>query len=107
MVPVHETSQEPLRDVKDDINSIHSECGALALRWKLDNDMYLVSSCEVQSVLDMNNLRSFLTLNALNEFASKYSGVDWRQKLETQKGVFVLAIELKSNPNKNGLFRLC
>ncbi|GER31628.1 eukaryotic translation initiation factor 3subunit D [Striga asiatica] len=136
---VHETSQEPLPDVKDDINSIHSlsveaacinqnfsqqalirdgnkvtfeepnpfanegeEVASVAYRyrrWKLDNDMYLVSRCEVQSVLDMNNQRSFLTLNALNEFDPKYSGVDWRQKLETQRGA-VLATELKNNANK-------
>ncbi|KAL0310637.1 UNVERIFIED_CONTAM: Eukaryotic translation initiation factor 3 subunit D [Sesamum angustifolium] len=61
--------------------------------------MYLVSRCEVQSVVDINNQRSFLTLNALNEFDPKYSGVDWRQKLETQRGA-VLATELKNNANK-------
>ncbi|KZV53254.1 eukaryotic translation initiation factor 3 subunit D-like [Dorcoceras hygrometricum] len=68
-------------------------------RWKLDDDMYLVSRCEVHSVVDTNNQRSFLTLNALNEFDPKYSGVDWRQKLETQRGA-VLATELKNNANK-------
>ncbi|KAL0300716.1 UNVERIFIED_CONTAM: Eukaryotic translation initiation factor 3 subunit D [Sesamum radiatum] len=68
-------------------------------RWKLDDDMYLVSRCEVQSVVDINNQRSFLTLNALNEFDPKYSGVDWEQKLETQRGA-VLATELKNNANK-------
>ena len=40
-----------------------------------------------------------MTLNALNEFDPKYSGVDWRQKLETQRGA-VLATELKNNANK-------
>ncbi|KAL7102873.1 hypothetical protein ACP275_08G145800 [Erythranthe tilingii] len=139
LLAVHETSQEPLPDVKDDINSIHSlsveaayinqnfsqqvlirdgnkvefeepnpfasegeEVASVAYRyrrWKLDNEMYLVSRCEVQSVIDMNNQRSFLTQNALNEFDSKYSGVDWRQKLETQRGA-VLATELKNNANK-------
>ncbi|KAL6542834.1 Eukaryotic translation initiation factor 3 subunit D [Orobanche hederae] len=139
LLSVHETSQEPLPDVKDDINSIHSlsveaayinqnfsqqvlirdgnkvafeepnpfanegeevaSVGYRYRRWKLDNDMYLVSRCEVQSVLDINNQRSFLTLNALNEFDPKYSGLDWRQKLETQRGA-VLATELKNNANK-------
>ncbi|KAK8502370.1 hypothetical protein V6N12_046156 [Hibiscus sabdariffa] len=55
-------------------------------RWKLDNYMHLVARCEVQNVVDVNNQTSFLTLNALNEFDPKYSGVDWRQKLETQRG---------------------
>ncbi|KAK4439951.1 Eukaryotic translation initiation factor 3 subunit D [Sesamum alatum] len=139
LLSVHETSQEPLPDVKDDINSIHSlsveaayinqnfsqqvlirdgnkvafeepnpfagegeevaPVGYRYRRWKLDDDMYLVSRCEVHSVLDINNQRSFLTLNALNEFDPKYSGVDWRQKLETQRGA-VLATELKNNANK-------
>ncbi|TXG74848.1 hypothetical protein ES288_1Z005100v1 [Gossypium darwinii] len=58
-------------------------------RWKLDNDMHLVARCEVQSVVDVNNQKSFLTLNALNEFDPKYSGVDWRQNYE-----------LKNNANK-------
>ncbi|CAI9787930.1 unnamed protein product [Fraxinus pennsylvanica] len=139
LLSVHETSQEPLPDVKDDINSAYSlsveaayinqnfsqqalirdgnkvafeepnpfanegeEVASVAYRyrrWKLDDDMHLVSRCEVQSVMEVNKQKSFLTLNALNEFDSKYSGVDWRQKLETQRGA-VLATELKNNANK-------
>lgn len=139
LLSVHETSQEPLPEAKDDINSAYSlsveaayinqnfsqqvlvrdgnkltfdepnpfanegeEVASVAYRyrrWKLDDDMYLVARCEVQSVVDVNNQKSFLTLNALNEFDSKYSGVDWRQKLETQRGA-VLATELKNNANK-------
>lgn len=139
LLSVHETSQEPLPEAKDDINSAYSlsveaayinqnfsqqvlvrdgnkltfdepnpfanegeEVASVAYRyrrWKLDDDMYLVARCEAQSVVDVNNQRSFLTLNALNEFDSKYSGVDWRQKLETQRGA-VLATELKNNANK-------
>ncbi|KAL2945066.1 Eukaryotic translation initiation factor 3 subunit D [Bienertia sinuspersici] len=139
LLSVHETSQEPLPESKEDINSAHSlsveaayinqnfsqqvlvrggkkvsfdepnpfanegeevaSAGYRYRRWKLDNDMYLVARCELQSVLDINNQRQFLTLNALNEFDPKYSGVDWRQKLETQRGA-VLATELKNNSNK-------
>uniref|UniRef100_A0A1S4BYW3 Eukaryotic translation initiation factor 3 subunit D n=3 Tax=Nicotiana TaxID=4085 RepID=A0A1S4BYW3_TOBAC len=139
LLSVHETSQEPLPDVKDDINSAHSlsveaayinqnfsqqvlirdgkklnydepnpfategeevaSVGYRYRRWKLDDDTFLVARCEVQSVVEVNNQRSFLTLNALNEFDPKYSGVDWRQKLETQRGA-VLATELKNNANK-------
>ncbi|KAB1221948.1 Eukaryotic translation initiation factor 3 subunit D [Morella rubra] len=139
LLSVHETSQEPLPEAKDDINSAYSlsveaayinqnfsqqvlirdgnevtfdepnpfanegeEVASVAYRyrrWKLDNDMYLVARCEVQSVVEVNKQRSFLTLNALNEFDVKYSGVDWRQKLETQRGA-VLATELKNNANK-------
>ncbi|KAL3519771.1 hypothetical protein ACH5RR_017920 [Cinchona calisaya] len=139
LLSVHETSQESLPDVKEDINSAYSlsveaayinqnfsqqvlvrdgnkvsyeepnpfanegeEVASVAYRyrrWKLDNEMYLIARCEVQSVVEVNNKRSFLTLNALNEFDPKYSGVDWRQKLETQRGA-VLATELKNNANK-------
>lgn len=139
LLAVHETSQEPLPEAKDDINSAHSlsveaayinqnfsqqvlmrdggkvsfeeanpfasegeevaSVGYRYRRWKLDNDMYLVARCEVQSVVEVNNSRSFLTLNALNEFDPKYSGVEWRRKLETQRGA-VLATELKNNANK-------
>lgn len=139
LLSVHETSQEPLPEAKDDINSAHSlsveasyinqnfsqqvlirdgkkvtfdepnpfanegeevaSVGYRYRRWKLADDMYLVARCEVHSVVDVNNQRSFLTLNALNEFDPKYSGVDWRQKLETQRGA-VLATELKNNANK-------
>ncbi|KAF5728685.1 hypothetical protein HS088_TW21G00835 [Tripterygium wilfordii] len=139
LLSVHETSQEPLPEAKEDINSAYSlsveaayinqnfsqqvlirdgkkvafdepnpfanegeEVASVAYRyrrWKLDDDMYLVSRCEVQSAADVNNQRQFLTLNALNEFDTKYTGVDWRQKLETQRGA-VLATELKNNANK-------
>ena len=139
LLSVHETSQEPLPEAKEDINSAYSlsveaayinqnfsqqvlirdgnkvtfeepnpfanegeEVASVAYRyrrWKLDDDMHLVARCEVQSVVEVNKQRSFLTLNALNEFDPKYSGVDWRQKLETQRGA-VLATELKNNANK-------
>lgn len=68
-------------------------------RWKLDEDMFLVARCEAHAVSDVKGQRSFITLNALNEFDPKFAGVDWRQKLETQKGA-VLATELKNNANK-------
>ncbi|CAL9759523.1 unnamed protein product [Musa acuminata subsp. burmannicoides] len=68
-------------------------------RWKLDEDTHLVARCEVHSVTDVKGQRAFMTLNALNEFDPKYTGVDWRQKLETQRGA-VLATELKNNTNK-------
>ncbi|EXB44791.1 Serine/threonine-protein phosphatase 5 [Morus notabilis] len=51
------------------------------------------------NIVTFSAVRSFLTLNALNQFDPKYSGVDWRQKLETQRGA-VLATELKNNANK-------
>ncbi|WVZ69372.1 hypothetical protein U9M48_018169 [Paspalum notatum var. saurae] len=69
-------------------------------RWKLDDETSLVARCEVHAVnVDLRGERQFLTLNALNEFDPKVTGVDWRKKLETQRGA-VLATELKNNANK-------
>ncbi|KAG8086439.1 hypothetical protein GUJ93_ZPchr0010g8163 [Zizania palustris] len=69
-------------------------------RWKLDDEISIVARCEVYAVnADPGGGRQFLTLNALNEFDPKITGVDWRQKLETQRGA-VLATELKNNANK-------
>lgn len=139
LLSVNETSQEPLPEAKEDINSAHSlsveaayvnqnfsqqvlvrdgnkvefeepnpfasegeEVASVAYRyrrWKLDDDISLVARCEVHSVMDAKGHPSYLTLNALNEFDPKFSGVDWRQKLETQRGA-VLATELKNNANK-------
>jgi translation initiation factor 3 subunit D len=69
-------------------------------RWKLDDETSLVARCEVHAVnVDPRGERQFVTLNALNEFDPKITGVDWRKKLETQRGA-VLATELKNNANK-------
>merc|ERR1712098_696759 len=47
-----------------------------------------------------NNEIQFVNLKALNEWDSRHSGgVDWRQKLDTQRGA-VLANELKNNACK-------
>ncbi|KAI3844438.1 hypothetical protein MKX03_037763 [Papaver bracteatum] len=139
LLSVNETSQEPLPEAKEDINSAYSlsveaayinqnfsqqvlvrngnkvgfeepnpfasegeEVASVAYRyrrWKLDDEMFLVARCEVQSASETKGQQSFLTLNALNEFDPKYSGIDWRKKLETQRGA-VLATELKNNANK-------
>lgn len=139
LLSVNETSQEPLPEAKEDINSAYSlsveaayinqnfsqqvlvrdgnkvdfeepnpfasegeEVASVAYRyrkWKLDEDTHLVARCEVHSLLDAKGQTNFLTLNALNEFDPKLTGVDWRQKLETQRGA-VLATELKNNANK-------
>lgn len=69
-------------------------------RWKLDDNISIIARCEVHAAgVDASGARQFLTLNALNEFDPKITGVDWKQKLESQRGA-VLATELKNNANK-------
>merc|ERR1711915_1079525 len=70
-------------------------------KWDLGNDIHLVARTEHDSVQSApNNEIHFINIKALNEWDSKYSGgVDWRQKLDTQRGA-VLANELKNNACK-------
>jgi len=70
-------------------------------KWELGNNLVLVSRCEVDAAQQgPNNETQFFNIKALNEWDSRYSGgVDWRQKLDTQRGA-VLANELKNNACK-------
>eukprot|EP00898_Chlorokybus_atmophyticus_P000696 jgi/Chlat1/1627/Chrsp127S01887 len=68
-------------------------------RWKLSDGNSLIVRCEIDSVVESKGQDNFMLVKALNEFDPKITGVDWRQKLETQRGA-VLATELKNNANK-------
>jgi hypothetical protein len=46
----------------------------------------LVARCELHSVAEVKGSEILLTVNALNEFDSRITGVDWRQKRENQRG---------------------
>ena len=58
-------------------------------------------SCELDGVVKGKQEEDlFMRLYALNEIDAKLAnGIDWRQKLESQRGA-VLATELKNNSNK-------
>jgi translation initiation factor 3 subunit D len=82
--------------------SENEEVASVAYRyrkWKLDADITLVARCELHGVSEVKGSEVLLTINALNEFDSRITGVDWRQKIENQRGA-VLATELKNNANK-------
>jgi len=69
--------------------------------WDLGNDLNLICRCELDAVQQGSQGETqFVNLKALNEWDSRHSGgVDWRQKLDTQRGA-VLANELKNNACK-------
>jgi translation initiation factor 3 subunit D len=69
--------------------------------WDLGNDLHLICRCELDAVQQGSQGEvQFVNLKALNEWDSRHSGgVDWRQKLDTQRGA-VLANELKNNACK-------
>jgi translation initiation factor 3 subunit D len=68
-------------------------------QWRLDASTLLLARCELHAALEYKGEELVCTVKALNEFDSKVSGMDWRQKIETQRGA-VLATELKNNANK-------
>jgi len=70
-------------------------------RWNLGNEINLICRCELDAVQQGTGGEiQFVNLKALNEWDSRNSGgVDWRQKLDTQRGA-VLANELKNNACK-------
>ena len=68
-------------------------------KWKLSDDITLVARCALDGVVESKGTKSLLSIKALTEFDSKVTGVDWRQKIETQRGA-VIATELKNNANK-------
>ncbi|KAI7845745.1 hypothetical protein COHA_000661 [Chlorella ohadii] len=68
------------------------------LKWTL-GDASLVVRCTVDAAIKLGDSTQLVAVHALNEFDPKWSGVDWRQKLENQRGA-VLATELKNNANK-------
>jgi len=69
-------------------------------KFELDDDLELIVRCEIDAALETKDgSKAFITTKALNEFDPAISGVNWRQKLESQRAA-VLATELKNNRNK-------
>lgn len=68
-------------------------------KWSLGgSDLYV--RCEVDATMKgPDGSAQMVAVHALNEFDPKWAGVDWRTKLENQRGA-VLATELKNNANK-------
>jgi hypothetical protein len=58
-----------------------------------------VARCELHSVAEVKGQEILLTVNSLNEFDSKITGVDWRHKIENQRGAVGYNATLISNPS--------
>merc|ERR1719242_2402854 len=118
LLTVSETSAEPPQEEGTNLNSPRNlaleatfvdaeeegEVASVAYRyrrWDLGNNLVLVCRCELDAVQQGSGSETqFVNLKALNEWDSRHSGgVDWRQKLDTQRGA-VLANELKNNACK-------
>lgn len=61
-----------------------------SLFWSSEQETTLVARCELHSVAEVKGSEVLLTVNSLNEFDSKITGVDWRQKIENQRGAVCL-----------------
>lgn len=72
--------------------------GYVYKKYDLGN-LRLVVRCEIDGYVTVANNTQKLAVHSLNEFDPKWSGIDWRTKLETQRGA-VLATELKNNATK-------
>ena len=69
-------------------------------KWDLGDGVVVVVRCEHDAVMyGPNQQLQFVTIKALNEWNSKASAVEWRQKLDSQRGA-VLANELRNNACK-------
>jgi len=73
-------------------------------KFKVNESITMLVRCQLDGVVTPKKEgeeKQFMTCMALNEFDPKVTGVDWRRKLDTQRGA-VLANELKNNSNKLG-----
>eukprot|EP00803_Ostreobium_quekettii_P009413 evm.model.scf_1171.4 EVM.evm.TU.scf_1171.4 scf_1171:13412-20218(+) len=87
--------------LEDDTAELAS-CAYRYRRWRFEDNenIDIIVRCEVDGVVKMRDQVQLLSVKALNEFNAKLgAGVDWRQRLESQRGA-VFATELKNNSNK-------
>ena len=65
-------------------------------KWTIDEKLSVIVRCQVDAAMENKGEKILVSVKALNEFDSRVTGVDWRLKLENQRGA-VLATELKNN----------
>ena len=67
--------------------------------WPLGDSYNVCVRCDIDGAMETKGQKVTAMFRALNEFDPRITGVDWRQKMETQRGA-VLATELKNNSCK-------
>ena len=94
---VHKFAKEnPFAQDGEDVASV----GYRYRKWALSKDLVLVARCEHDAAFkDKAGQDAFMNIKTLNEWDPKRSGIDWRQKLDMQRGA-VLATEMKNNACK-------
>lgn len=73
--------------------------GHIYKSWQLGDKYDVFVRCDVDGVMENRGQTVLANFRAMNEFDPRITGVDWRQKIENQRGA-VLATELKNNSNK-------
>ena len=105
-----EASERPLRlGAADPLAEGDGDAAVVGYKyrsWKLSDAVTLVARCELNGVTETKGQKALLLIKALTEFDSKVTGMDWRSKIETQRGA-VIATELKNNANKLAKWTCC
>ncbi|RDD37503.1 Eukaryotic translation initiation factor 3 subunit D [Trichoplax sp. H2] len=90
--------------VQEEEDSDVASVGYRYRKWVLKKDdaaaIELIVRCEHDAVwVTASSEPTFMNIKALNEYDPQFSKIDWRKKLDTQRGA-VLAAELKNNSYK-------
>lgn len=93
--------ENPNPFVTEDDDTEVASVGYRYRKWQLGPEINLIARCEHDAVMagKPGSPEQYINIKALNEWDPKASGVDWRQKLDNQRGA-VLATELKNNSAK-------
>merc|ERR1712088_1215639 len=94
---------EDTEEVGEDGKTRGASVGYKYRKWDLGNNIKLIARTEHDAVVGTSEKDlSFMSIKALNEWDSRYSGnIDWRQKLDVQRGA-VLALLAGSDILKFG-----
>jgi translation initiation factor 3 subunit D len=68
-------------------------------KWNLGNELDLIIRTEIDGIMKLHDQDAFINIKTLNEYDFKTSSVDYRQKIDSQRGA-VLATEARNNSYK-------